>query len=83
MFRHVVAWMTKDGPCVPSGLQSILAHSTIKISSSCEDFIAKLLILDPERRLSAAEALQHPFLTQEEPLPCAPADLPRFEEDIS
>ena len=28
------------------------------------DFISKLLDIDPDRRLSAKEALKHPFLTE-------------------
>jgi serine/threonine protein kinase len=40
------------------------------------DLLRGLLALDPARRPSAAQALQHPYFTSALPAPCSPADLP-------
>ncbi|KAK9236208.1 Ca/Cm-dependent protein kinase B [Lipomyces kononenkoae] len=37
------------------------------ISDNAKDFIRHLLVVDPERRLTAEECLRHPFLFQEAP----------------
>ena len=42
---------------------SIHWPSGIKLSASCKQFIAELLEKDPRKRLSASEALEHPWLT--------------------
>jgi len=39
--------------------------STIKLSDECKDFILALLQKPPDKRLSAAEALKHPWITGE------------------
>lgn len=39
------------------------------------DLLEKMLQLDPNKRPSAKEALEHPFF-QEEPKACEPKDLP-------
>jgi len=36
--------------------------SSIFLSSDAKDFVAKLLVTDPRRRMTAAEALNHPWL---------------------
>ena len=36
--------------------------SSIFLSSDAKDFVAKLLVADPRRRMTAAEALNHPWL---------------------
>ncbi|CAH1758269.1 16935_t:CDS:2 [Entrophospora sp. SA101] len=42
------------------------------------DLLDKLLVLDPEKRLSAFEALNHKYF-QTSPLPANPDDLPKYE----
>lgn len=34
-----------------------------EISTEAQDFISKLLVVDPSKRLSAKEALEHPWIT--------------------
>ena len=34
-----------------------------RLSASCIDFMKRMLLKDPTCRLSASEALQHPFIT--------------------
>lgn len=57
--------------------------NNMAVSNACIDFLEKLLTLCPERRMSAAQALQHPYLVTEEPLACEPSELPRFECEMS
>ena len=40
----------------------IFPHSSIFLSSDAKDFVANLLVSDPKRRMTASEALSHPFL---------------------
>lgn len=42
------------------------------------DLLDRLLQYDPERRITAAEALQHEFF-QQEPQPTLPAEMPKFD----
>merc|ERR1712151_32004 len=37
-----------------------------KVSSSARDFVLKLLVVDPEKRLNAEEALKHPWIANRE-----------------
>jgi mitogen-activated protein kinase 15 len=43
-------------------LKTVLSTHNITCSSECVDFISKLLVFDPEKRLTVEEALKHPFL---------------------
>jgi serine/threonine protein kinase len=43
------------------------------------DLAFKLLSLDPERRPTAAEALQHPYFTRELPRPERPTGYPSLK----
>lgn len=45
------------------------------------DLIDKLLQLNPDNRLTAKEALLHPYFTTE-PLPCQPNELPKIEMEL-
>lgn len=47
------------------------AHVTCLTDSMLKDLISKLLILDPSKRLTAKEALNHPWV-QVKQLPCSP-----------
>lgn len=49
------------------------------ISTTAVDLIEKLLRLDPNKRLSATDALAHAWF-KEEPLPCRKDELPKFRE---
>ena len=37
------------------------------VSLQCRDFIARLINVDPDKRMTAAQALKHPWLTQDVP----------------
>lgn len=55
-------------------------------SSAALDLTRKLLLVDPEKRLTATDALRHPFLSkyhmpQEEPI-CIPAFNFDFEKEV-
>jgi serine/threonine protein kinase len=53
-----------------------------KISAQAKDLIDKLLVLDPAKRLTAKQALEHPWLStvevSAEPLPSTLSELKRF-----
>lgn len=66
----------------PKGLRDKFPPN-MTVSPSCLEFLQNMLMLCPERRISASEALLHPYLTTEEPLPCQPIELPRFESEMS
>ena len=42
------------------------------------DLLSKMLLYNPRTRINAKEALNHSWF-REEPLPCAPADMPKFK----
>uniref|UniRef100_A0A7S3KTR7 Cyclin-dependent kinase 2 homolog n=1 Tax=Euplotes crassus TaxID=5936 RepID=A0A7S3KTR7_EUPCR len=59
--------------------------NTVNSSSKADDYaldlIAKMLLYDPNKRISAADALNHPYF-HSEPLPCLPSNLPQFDQDF-
>jgi len=56
-------------------------HLSYRADELAIDLIEKMLQLDPNKRISAAEALKHPYF-RSEPLPCSPSDLPTFDGDF-
>lgn len=50
-----------------------------ELTETGKDFLHKLLFLHPEKRLTAEEALNHAWFT-EEPLPTPHEDMPKFSE---
>ena len=51
-----------------------------RVDSIAMDLLEKMLTLNPERRITTKEALEHPYLTHY-PLPCAPDVLPKLSVD--
>lgn len=58
-------------PQQPVELSSVLSAA----SPDAMDLLQQLLVLRPDKRATAREALQHPFFTKHEPKPCAPSEL--------
>ena len=81
-FRGVANFLKQERVQV-KGLKTHFAQCNYNASPACVDFVSKLLVMCPEKRFSASEALDHPYLTQVDPVPCQPNELPRFESDIS
>jgi len=67
----------------PRGLKARFEEAKRSVGSDCIDFLQRILTIDPKLRMSASEALAHPYLSSAEPRPCQPSELPRFESDIS
>ena len=47
---------------IREGKYSFSAPIWMDVSEMAKDLVSKLLIIDPEKRLTASQALQHPFL---------------------
>jgi serine/threonine protein kinase len=61
-------------------LEQFITARCAKIDEVTLDLIKKLLSLDPNQRLSATEALAHPYFSTE-PIPCSPSEIPKVEGD--
>ena len=46
-------------------IKNSLYHEPTHVSSECRDLLKKMLMVDPKRRLSAAEAHAHPWFKLE------------------
>ncbi|RKP36108.1 Pkinase-domain-containing protein, partial [Dimargaris cristalligena] len=57
------------------------ARTPAYISESALHLIESLLAYSPQRRLTAVEALQHPYFTEEAPAACRPEEIPLVEGD--
>ena len=64
-------------------MKQILSESKRGSGEALLDLLEKMLIVNPERRVSAEEALQHPYLNRVEPLPCSASELPRLGNAIT
>ncbi|KAJ7550641.1 hypothetical protein O6H91_07G110700 [Diphasiastrum complanatum] len=64
-----------DDNCVPLGLEEILPSA----SEASRKFLSKLFVYDPEKRLSAEEALKDEYFLQD-PLPVLPQNFPALTE---
>ena len=58
-------------PQKPVDLGAVLSAA----SPDAMDLLVQLLVLRPDKRISAAEALRHPFFTKHDPPPCDPSEL--------
>jgi serine/threonine protein kinase len=47
------------------------------------DFLRRLLCYDPKARMTASQALAHPYLTSVEPCPLTPADMPYCPDQLA
>lgn len=62
-------------PCEPQPWVAIFAGAGALASPDALDLISRMLVYDPERRISAVEALAHPWF-KHAPLPARAAELP-------
>ena len=66
-------------------MQIVLKSNTFTIFYRADeqgiDLIVKMLQLDPSKRITATEALKHPYF-HSDPLPCKPSDIPALTGDF-
>lgn len=58
-------------PQKPVDLCAVLSAA----SPDAMDILLKMLVLRPDKRITAAEALQHPYFTKHDPPACSPSEL--------
>jgi cyclin-dependent kinase 12/13 len=73
------ARIVPESPRYPPGLARHFMRSSKNVNDSASDLIQKLLTLDPSKRLTATEALDHAWF-RTEPVACAKGDLPKFAQ---
>ncbi|KAJ1912338.1 kinase subunit of RNA polymerase II carboxy-terminal domain kinase I [Tieghemiomyces parasiticus] len=65
----------------PRQFRATFAQANPFLTSAALDLIESLLIYSPNRRVTAAAALQHPYFTTESPPPARPEDIPTVDGD--
>ena len=69
---------------LPSCKQSDLSKKIPGASAECLDLISKMLVMDPFKRISCIDALNHPFLKayKQPDEPCEKEMMPAFDFDF-
>lgn len=73
---HMVSESRVYSPQLERYLRKVMRHHGVQGSDTLIDILTKLLTLDPERRMTATEALAHRWF-QEEPYACRKDELPK------
>jgi serine/threonine protein kinase len=66
------AAVAEDGPNT-----SLVRH----MDDDAIDLILRMLDYNPKNRITATEALQHPYFTSD-PKPCLPSEIPKIEGEL-
>jgi len=53
------------------------------MTASALDLILKMIEINPKKRISASQALQHPYFTSEEPSMTPSSEMPCFEGELN
>jgi len=69
--------MVQGKEALPDRLQHHLSKHQGKVSTAASDLLCKLLHMDPTKRMSAGDALDHDWFWTD-PMPCDPSCLPRY-----
>lgn len=67
-------------PPYEGNLANYIIKKNSRIDKASIDFALWMLTLNPEKRPSATEALNHPYFSSE-PLPCTKEEMPRVEKE--
>lgn len=60
---HIGLWFSYDpGEGNKCGCQSQCFHAVHAAASQARDLLSKMLVIDPAKRISVDEALQHPYI---------------------